>query len=196
MEVIIVVEDGDRRRRTHQTLRLNEVEKVSLAMVFWTVKQIEQQYRLSGSGMIITWEDMLDNNRDWWIMALQMEPFPGGETMPQAMMEYLIHERGIPCRVDRKERLFPAPHGHVPWAEKLRIYKTCPGFNPPGSWVNGEPPFLVWALLKRCPVAVPCVGDPDFLNPRGCGYYAVVKMDLSPHSSLYKDLQIRSVIPC
>ena len=38
--------------------------------------------------------------------------------------------------------------------------------------------------------------DTDVLNPRGSGYYAVIKMDLAPHSSLYKDLQIRSVIPC
>ena len=116
--------------------------------------------------------------------------------MPQAMREYFIHERGIPCGVDRKERVFPAPPGYVPWAEKWRIYKTCPGFNPPDSWVNGEPPELVWALLKRYPVAVPCVGDPDILNPRGSGYYAVVKMDLAPHSTLYKDMQIRPVIPC
>ena len=76
MEVNIVVDDNGRRRRTRQTLRLNEVEKVSLAMVFWTVKQMEQQYRLSGSGIISTWEDMFDNDRDWWIMVLQMEPFP------------------------------------------------------------------------------------------------------------------------
>jgi hypothetical protein len=37
---------------------------------------MEQQYRLSGSGIIIQWEDMFNNDRDWWIMVLQMEPFP------------------------------------------------------------------------------------------------------------------------
>jgi hypothetical protein len=62
--------------------------------------------------------------------------------------------------------------------------------------VNGEPSELTWALLKRYPVAVSCIGDPDVLNPRGSGYYAVIKMDLAPHSTLYRDLQIRSVIPC
>ena len=124
-------------------------------------------------------------------MVLQMEPFPGGETLPQAMMECLIHERGIPCGVDRKERVFPAPPGYVPWADKLKDFKACPEWNPPSSWKDGEPTEMIWALLKRYPVAVPCVGDSDVLNPRGSGYYAVIKMDLARHSMLYKDMQIR-----
>jgi hypothetical protein len=117
VEVNIIVDDNGKRRRTRQTLRLSEVKKVSLAMVIRTQKQMEQQYRLSGSGISITWEDMFNNDREWWIMVLQMEPFIGGETMPQAMMECLIHERGIPCGIDRKERVFQSPLGYVLFAQ-------------------------------------------------------------------------------
>ena len=101
---------------------------------------------------------MFNNDRDWWIMVLQMEPFVGGETMPQAMMECLIHERGIPCGIDRKERVFTAPPEYVLSETKREFYKRCPDFKPPDLWVNGEPSELTWALLKRYPVAVSCVG--------------------------------------
>jgi hypothetical protein len=37
---------------------------------------------------------------------------------------------------------------------------------------------------------------PDVTNPRGSGYYAVVMIELAPHSSLYKDFRLRMVIPC
>ena len=75
----------------------------------------------------------------------------------------------------------------MPWAAKREIYKRCPEFKPPDSWVDGEPSELTWALLKRYPIATSCIGDSDVVNPRGSGYYAVIKMDLAPHSTLYKD---------
>ena len=45
-------------------------------------------------------------------------------------------------------------------------------------------------------MAVPCVGDSNPLNPRGSGYYGVVRLDLAEHASLYANMQIRTVIPC
>jgi hypothetical protein len=77
VKVNVQVDDHGRRKQTHQILRLKEVAKVSLAVVYWTSKQLETQYRASGSGVIIQWEDLFDTDRDWWIMVLQMEPFLG-----------------------------------------------------------------------------------------------------------------------
>ena len=71
-----------------------------------------------------------------------------------------------------------------------------PDYKPPKSWVNGNPPEHVWACLKRYPVAVPCTGVPDVMNPRGSGYYAVVKIELASHSTLYRDFHLRTVTPC
>ena len=110
---------------------MTEVAKISLALVYWTAKQIDMQYRSAGSGVIVVWEDLFDTDRDWWVRVLQMEPFPGGETMPQAMMEFLIHERGFPCGVNKQERTFPKPDGYVEWKEKLRCFKACAGYQPP-----------------------------------------------------------------
>ena len=45
-------------------------------------------------------------------------------------------------------------------------------------------------------MATSCDGAPDVSNPRGCGYYAVVVIELAPHSSLYRDFGLRTVIPC
>ena len=45
-------------------------------------------------------------------------------------------------------------------------------------------------------MAVSCTGVPDVTNPRGSGYYAVVKIELAPHSTLYRDFGLRTVIPC
>jgi hypothetical protein len=87
VEVVFIVDDGTKRRRTKQTPKLTEVSRVSLAMVFWNAKQMEDQYRLEGANIMIGWENLFNTDRDWWIMVLQMEPFPGGETLPQAMME-------------------------------------------------------------------------------------------------------------
>ena len=78
----------------------------------------------------------------------------------------------------------------------MRVFKSCPGFRPPPAWVNGDPPEYVWALMKRYPVALTCNKTPDVLNPRGSGYYAVIKIDLAPHSMLYDKMKIRTVIPC
>ena len=41
-----------------------------------------------------------------------------------------------------------------------------------------------------------CDGAPDVLNPRRSGYYAVVVIELAPHSKLYKNFNLRTVIPC
>ena len=119
--------------------------------------------------MLVLWEDLFDTDRDWWIMVLQMQPFPVGETMPQAIMEFLIHEKGFPCGADKQERTFPKPAGYVEWKEKLRHFKACAGYKPPPTSENGEPTELTWALLKRYPVVVSNVEDPDPLNPRGSG---------------------------
>jgi len=51
-------------------------------------------------------------------------------------------------------------------------------------------------LLKRYPVAVPAVGNEIEANPRGSGYYGVVRMDLAEHADLYRCMKIRTVIPC
>jgi hypothetical protein len=80
----------DHGKLTHAVLRLTEVEKISPAVVFWTAKQIEMQYRSAGSGGLILWESLFDTDRDWWLNVLQMEPFKQGATLPQPMMEYLI----------------------------------------------------------------------------------------------------------
>ena len=45
-------------------------------------------------------------------------------------------------------------------------------------------------------VATSCDGTPDVSNPRGSGYYAVVVIELAPHSRLYQDFNLRTVIPC
>jgi hypothetical protein len=116
--------------------------------------------------------------------------------MPQAMMECLIHEKGFPCGIDRRERTFDRPAGYVEWKEKLKHFKACPGYKPPEAWKDGEPTELTWALLKRYPVAVPCIRDTIPLNPRSSGYHGVIRIDLADHAELCRHMQIRTVIPC
>ena len=116
--------------------------------------------------------------------------------MPQALMECLIHEKGFPCGPNRKERILPRPPGYVEWKDKLRSFKACAGYQPPSTWEDGEPNELTWGLLKRYPVSAPSPGDQDPLNPRGSGYYGVVRMDLADHADLYRNMQIEKVIPC
>jgi len=84
----------------------------------------------------------------------------------------------------------------VKWEDKLRYFKRFTGYNPLSTWVNGEPSPLTWELLKRYRVAVPCIGDINPLNPRGSGYYGVVRLDLADHASLYMEVQIRTVSRC
>ena len=55
---------------------------------------------------------------------------------------------------------------------------------------------MTWAMLKRYPVAVPATGHEDAVNPRGSGYYGVVKLDLAEHAILYTGLKVKTVIPC
>ena len=76
---------------------------------------------------------MFDTDRDWWKQVLQMEPFEGGETLPQSMMECLVHERGFPCGHDRRVRHFEKPDGYVCWEAKKLHYRSLPNFNPPES---------------------------------------------------------------
>ena len=116
--------------------------------------------------------------------------------MPQAMMEYLIHEKGFPCGADKEEQTFPKYVGYVEWSEKLKYFKACVGYEPPRYWENREPTEVTWALLKRYPVGVSCIGDAGPLNPRGSGYYGVIRMDLADQAELDRSMQIRKVIPC
>ena len=117
MQVTIRVEDHGKWKQTHEILRLTEVEKISPAVVFWNAKQIEMQYRSAGAGGLILWENLFDTDRDWWLSVLQMEPFKEGVTMPQAMMEYLIHEVGIPCGATKEVKHFPKPKNYVDFEE-------------------------------------------------------------------------------
>ena len=84
--------------------------------------------------------------------------------------------------------------GGQAWTALLRCKR--PGFRPPSSWVDGQPDDLTWAMLKRYPVAVPALGDEDEMNPRGSGYYGVVRLDLAEHAILYTGLKVKTVIPC
>ena len=51
-------------------------------------------------------------------------------------------------------------------------------------------------VVATSPALLPPDGTPDVLNPRGSGYYAVVVIELAPHSKLYKNFNLRTVIPC
>ena len=126
VQACIRVDDNGVQKKTTWELKLTEVSRVTPALVYWTSKQIADQYR-TGGGTLVTWESTFDTDRDWWLRILNMEPFPGGGTLPQAMMECLIHERGFPCGHDRKERVFPQPPGYVKWQDKLRYFKACVG---------------------------------------------------------------------
>ena len=97
---------------------------------------------------------------------------------------------------DRAERTFPAPPGYVKWEMKIIYFKKLSGYKPPNTWEDGEPSPLTWELLKRYPVAVPCIGDESPLNPRGSGYYGVVRLDLAEHSNLRTKMGIQTVVPC
>ena len=90
VEVSFMVDSEGKRYKSKQILRLTDVAKVSPALVYWNVKQLERQYRLDG-GVIIWWEHTCNTDRDWWILVLQMEPFRGGEALPMMMMECLIY---------------------------------------------------------------------------------------------------------
>ena len=108
VEVNFMVDREGRRNRARQTLRLTDVAKVSPAVVYWNMKQINQQYGLNG-GVIIWWEHLLNTDRDWWILVLQMEPFKGGEALPMMMMECLIYERSVLCGGGQEPRTFEKP---------------------------------------------------------------------------------------
>ena len=86
IEVVLMVDSEGRKQRAKQTLFLTEVRKVSPALVYWNVKQLERQYRLEGGGIIIGWNCTFNTDRDWWILVMQMEPFRGGEVLPMMMM--------------------------------------------------------------------------------------------------------------
>ena len=45
-------------------------------------------------------------------------------------------------------------------------------------------------------MATSCDGHPDPLNPRGSGHYAVVVIELSTCSALYKTYGLQAVIAC
>jgi hypothetical protein len=172
------------------------VAKVSPALVYWNVKQLERQYRLEG-GITIWWEHTFNTDRDWWILVLQMEPFVGGEALPMMMMmECLIYEKGIACGKSQDLRTFKKPSGYVDFAVKSDHIKKFSKFEKPSSWPTEDPPDYVWALLRRYPVATSCDGQPDTLNPRGSGYYAVVVIELAAHSRLRQVYNLRTVIPC
>jgi hypothetical protein len=195
VEVNFMVDREGRRNRARQTLRLTDVAKVSPAVVYWNVKQIDQQYGLNG-GVIIWWEHLLNTDRDWWILVLQMEPFKGGEALPMMMMECLIYERGVLCGGSQEPRTFEKPRGYVDFAAKWAWIKDNTTFEKPDSWPTKDPPEHVWGLLRRYPVATSCDGRPDPLNPRGSGYYAVVVIELSTRSILHRTYGLRTVIAC
>ena len=129
VEVVFIVDNGGKKQKARQTLKVTEVSSVSLALVYLNVKQLESHYRLEGSSIVCTF----NTDRDWWILVLQMEPFRGGETLPMMMMEWLIHERGIPCGKARTERTFPKPDDYVDFEIKWEIVKRCPDFRKPSS---------------------------------------------------------------
>jgi hypothetical protein len=190
-----MVDSEGKRQKAKQTLRLTDVAKVSPALVYWTVRQLERQYRLDG-GVIIWWEHTCNTDRDWWILVLQMEPFRGGEALPMMMMECLIYEKGISCGKSQDLRTFQKPSGYVDFAVKWNHIKKFTKFVKPSSWPTEDPPEYVWALLRRYPVATSCDGEPDMLNPRGSGHYAVVVIELAAHSILHQTYNLRTVIPC
>jgi hypothetical protein len=177
---------------------ITDVAKVSPALVYWNVKQLERQYRLEGGGIIIGWECTFNTDRDWWMLVLQMEPFRGGEALPMMMMmmECLIYEKGIACGKSQNLRTFKKPVGYVDFDLKWEAIRKYTDYKRPSSWSTDDPPDHVWALLRRYPVSTSCDGAPDVLNPRGSGYYAVVIIELAPHSKLYQDFNLRTVIPC
>ena len=127
---------------------------------------------------------------------MQMEPFRGGEALPMMMMECLIYEKGIACGKTKTMRTFKRPAGYVDFGVKWEQIKKFTDYKKPDSWPSDDPPDHVWALLRRYPVATSCDGAPDVSNPRGSGYYAVVVIELAPHSRLYQDFNLRTVIPC
>ena len=116
--------------------------------------------------------------------------------MPMMMMECLIYEKGLPCGNNKVERVFPKPAGYVDFDQKWEAIRKFTDYKRPSSWPSDDPPDHVWALLKRYLVATSCDGTPDVLNPTGSGYYAVVVIELAPHSKLDKDFNLRTVIPC
>ena len=75
-------------------------------------------------------------------------------------------------------------------------FQQVPGWKAPSSWVNNRPGVLTWAMLKQYPVAVPCDGSENEFNPRGSGYYGVVKLELAEHCELRSVLGVLTVIPC
>ena len=60
VKVTLKVEDNGKWRQSYQVLRLTDVAKVSPALVYWTSKQIDMQYRSTGSGVLIVWECAFD----------------------------------------------------------------------------------------------------------------------------------------
>jgi hypothetical protein len=195
VEVNFMVDREGRRNRARQTLQLIDVAKVSPAVVYWNVKQINQQYGLNG-GVLIWWDHLPNTDRDWWLLVLQTEPFEGGETLPMMMMECLIYEKGVVCGGSQERRTFDPPRGYVPFARKWEVIKQSPTFVKPKSWPEPEIPELAWGLLRRYPVSTSCDGRPDPVNPRGSGYYAVVVIELSERSALRRTFGLQAVIAC
>jgi hypothetical protein len=196
VEAVFMVDNEGRKQRAKQTLLITDVAKVSPALVYWNVKQLERQYRLEGGGIVIGWNYTFNTDRDWWILVLQMEPFRGGEALPMMMMECLIYEKGIACSKNKIVRTFRKPAGYVDLELKWEAIRKFTDYKRPSSWPSDDPPDHVWALLKRYPVSTSCDGTPDVSNPRGSGYYAVVVIELAPHSKLYQNFNLRTVIPC
>ena len=93
-------------------------------------------------------------------------------------------------------RTFEKPRGYVDFADKWTWIKDNTSVVKPDSWPTKDPPEHVWGLLRRYPVATSCDGRPDPLNPRGSGYYAVVVIELSTRSILYRAYNLRTVIAC
>ena len=109
IEVVLTVDSpSGGRSTTRQLLRLTDVARIVPSVVYWTTKQIDMQYRACGAGGLIEFERLFANDLEWWEKVLDMRPIPGIETLPQAMMEFLIHEQGIPCGATKEVRYFPS----------------------------------------------------------------------------------------
>jgi len=64
VEVAFMVDSDGKKQKARQTLKVTDVSRVSPALVYWNVKQLESHYRLEGSSIVIEWECTFNTDRD------------------------------------------------------------------------------------------------------------------------------------
>ena len=195
--VVNVTEGGEKTDRSYgQKIGLGQVAKIVESVVYWNAAQIANNYRSSPSSPIIGFEQLHNTVIEWWMAVIGTLPSTANVGLPQAMMQYLIFEEGIPWGSGGQKKKWLPAMTYTPFSCKLAIYTQKKGWVYPTHWSQGKPSALSWALLKAAPPGLSEEQGVEPACPCGSGYYGVVRLCLDPEGRIAEQTGILEAIPC